>query len=55
MTAPTPIDPNPWSEVVDKYLGFIERDTGMTVGVLVVIVVVAYFALKLVRAWRGKN
>ena len=47
-------DPKTWSALAEHWLGFIQRDLGISLGVLVVIVAAAYFALKFVRAWRGK-
>ena len=55
MSVPIETDPETWSELAEHWLHHVQRDLGISIGVLVVIVVAGYFTLKLVRAWKGKS
>jgi len=48
-------DAKDFSEIAERWIGFVESATGIRIGLLVVIVVAGLFTLKIIRAWRGKN
>ena len=48
------IEPKEWSEAIEHWLHHVSDSLGVKVGFIVVIMAVAWYALKLIKVWRGK-